>query len=184
MRSAQAHAHAVASGHRRRRLLASLCAVFFSGTCLAQHLAPSADNRPWVAVSNHTLDQLRGGFDVAPGLTVSFGISRAVTVNGQLLTSTSFQLDDMAKLTAAQASLAGKQAGLPPAQVVQNGPGNTLALGAHALPLGIFVQNTLNQQTIHSETVIQATSSGLSMVKSLNLQATLSESINNAIRNR
>ena len=67
---------------------------------------------------------------------------------------------------------------------MQNGPGNTIAPGAVGIPLGIYVQNTLNQQTIHSETVIQAASSGLSMVKSLNLQATLSESINNAIRNR
>jgi len=171
--------------HWRSRwlLLNGLCAVFFAGNCQAQNVVPQPENRTWLAVSNRTLEQLRGGFDVAPGLTVSFGVSRAVVVNGQLLTSTSFQVDDIAKLTAAQARLAGGQPGLA-SQVVQNGPGNTIAPGAVGIPLGIYVQNTLNQQTIHSETVIQAASSGLSMVKSLNLQATLSESINNAIRNR
>lgn len=164
-------------------LLCGLCAAFLAGNCEAQHLEPQPENRTWLAVSNRTLDQLRGGFDVAPGLTVSFGVSRAVVVNGQLLASTSFQVDDMAGFTSAQARLAGLWPGLTP-QVVQNGPGNTIAPGAAGIPLGIYVQNTLNQQTIHSETMIQATSSGLSMVKSLNLQATLNESINNAIRNR
>ena len=170
--------------HRHRwLLLPGLCAVFLADSCQAQNLAPQPEKRTWLTVSNQTLDQLRGGFDVAPGLTVSFGVSRAVMVNGELLTSTSFQVDDGARLTAAQARLAGRQTGLA-SQVVQNGPGNTIAPGAAGIPLGIYVQNTLNQQTIHSETVIKAASSGLSMVKSLNLQATLSESINNAIRNR
>ena len=170
---------------RRSRwlLIPGLCAAFLAGSCQAQNLAPQPEKRIWLAVSNRTLEQLRGGFDVAPGLTVSFGVSRAVVVNGQLLASTSFQIDNIAKLSAAQARLAGLQPGLTP-QVVQIGPGNTIAPGAAGIPLGIYVQNTLNQQTIHSETVIQAASSGLSMVKKLNLQATLSEYINNAIRNR
>lgn len=171
--------------HRGHRwvLLLGLCAAFLAESCQAQSLAPQPEKRPWLAVSNSTLGQLRGGFDMAPGLTVSFGISRAVLVNGQLLASTSFQVDDLAKFAAAQSRLAGGLSGLTP-QVLQNGPGNTIAAGAIGIPLGIYVQNTLNQQTIHSETVIQAASSGLSMVKSLNLQTTLSESINNAIKNR
>lgn len=164
-------------------LLPGLCAVFLAASCQAQNLALQPEKSTWLAVSNQTLDQLRGGFDMAPGLTVSFGVSRAVLVNGQLLSSTSFQVDDLAKFTSAQNRLSGWQPGLAP-QVLQNGPGNTIAAGAMSIPLGIYVQNTLNQQTIHSETVIQAASSGLSMVKSLNLQATLNESINNAIRNR
>lgn len=70
------------------------------------------------------------------------------------------------------------------ALVVQNGPGNTVAASAAAIPLATYVQNTLNNQLIRNETIIQATSSGLSLVKSLNLQTTLNDSINNAIRNR
>lgn len=176
-------ARCVPSSRSRWWQLCAVCALFFSSACAAQDRAPPPGKHTWLAVSNAELEQLRGGFDVAPGLTVSFGVSRAVVVNGQLLASTSFQVDDLARLTAAQARPAGRQPELA-AQVVQNGAGNTLAAGAAGVPLGIYLQNTLNQQTIHSETVIQAASSGLSMVKNLNLQATLSESISNAIRNR
>ena len=70
------------------------------------------------------------------------------------------------------------------AQVVQNGPGNTVSANAAIVPLAMYIQNTLNNQTIRNQTVIEATTSGLSLVKSLNLQATLNDSINNAIRNR
>jgi len=161
----------------------SLCALLMAGVCQAQNLPPQPGESTWLAVSNLTLDQLRGGFDVGSGLMVSFGITRAVLVNGQMVASTSFQLGDISKLTSAQAQTLGQQISVQ-AQVVQNGPGNTIAAGAAGVPLGIYIQNTLNQQTINSQTVIQAASSGLSMVKSLNLQATVNESINNAIRNR
>ena len=178
-----ARARTAISCRSRWLRLPGLCAIFLAASCQAQNLVLQPEKGTWLAVSNQTLDQLRGGFDMAPGLTVSFGVSRAVLVNGQLLTTTSFQVDDLAKFTSAQNRLAGGQPGLTP-QVLQNGPGNTIAAGAMGIPLGIYVQNTLNQQTIHSETVIQTASSGLSMVKSLNLQSTLSESIHNAIGNR
>ena len=177
--------HALPALARRKRWLlpCSLCALLMAGACQAQSLTPQPEENTWLAVSNLTLDQLRGGFDVGSGLTVSFGITRAVSVNGQMVASTSFQVGDISKLTSAQAQALGQQISLQ-AQLVQNGPGNTIALGAAGVPMGIYIQNTLNQQTIRSETVIQAASSGLSMIKSLNLQATLNESINNAIRNR
>ena len=114
---------------------------------------------------------------------VSFGITRAVFINGQLVTSTSFQVGDVTKLTSAQADVFRQQV-LTQAQVVQNGVGNTLEAGLVAVPLSTYIQNTLNDQTIRNQTVIQATSSGLSVMKGLNLQATLNDSINNAVRNR
>ena len=51
------------------------------------------------------------------------------------------------------------------------------------VPMATYVQNTLSNQTIATQTVIQATSNGLGLVKSLNLQTTISDSINNAVRN-
>lgn len=69
-------------------------------------------------------------------------------------------------------------------RVVQNGAGKTVSANAAIVPLAIYIQNTLNDQTIRNQTVIEATTSGLSLVKSLNLQATRNDSINNAIRNR
>jgi len=164
-------------------LVCGLCAFFTLGACQAQPPTAQPEQRTWLAASNLTLDQLRGGFDVGSGLAVSFGISRAVVVNGQLVTSTLFQVADIGKLTSAQAQVLGQQAGLQ-ALVIQNGPGNAIAAGAASTPLAIYVQNTLNNQTIHTETVIQATSNSLGMVKSLNLQATINDAINSAIRSR
>lgn len=161
-----------------------LGALSSAGAVRAQAAMPEPEQRTWLAVSHQALDRLRGGFDVAPGLTVSFGITRAVALNGQLLASTTFQVDDLAQLAAAQAGVAGWRGGSLAPQVVQNGPGNTLGAGAAGIPLAIYVQNTLDQQTIGSHTVIHAASSGMGMARSLNLQATLSESIHSAIRNR
>ena len=168
---------------RKQGLVLGLSVFFMASSCQAQHRAPEAEESMWLAASNHTLDNLRGGFDVGAGLMVSFGISRALYINGQLVTSTSFQVGDITKLTSAQAEMISQQV-FSQAQVVQNGPGNTVDAGAATVPLAMYIQNTLNNQTIRNQTIIQATTSGLSLVKSMNLQATLNESINNAIRNR
>lgn len=165
------------------RLISALCLLLAAGACQSESLAPAPQQSEWLAASNHALDQLRGGFDVGGGLVVSFGISRALYVNGELVTSTSFQVGDISKLTSAQAQGLSQQIALQ-AQVVQNGPGNSIDPGASIVPLAMYIQNTLNNQTIRNQTVIEATTSGLSLVKSMNLQSTLNDSINNAIRNR
>ncbi|MEO5660194.1 MAG: hypothetical protein ABIQ90_10400 [Polaromonas sp.] len=168
---------------RRSRLTRLVwSALLLAGASQAQNLTPPAEESIWLAASNQALDQLRGGFDAGAGLLVSFGISRAVFINGQLVTSTSFQVADMSKLTSAQAQVIRQQMSSQ-ALVVQNGAGNRVDAAA-IIPLAMIVQNTLNNQTIRNETTIQATSSGLGLVKSLNLQATLNDSINNAVRNR
>lgn len=170
---------------RRRVSLSGLCALLLSGACHAQSAAPLPDESLWLAVSNQALDQLRGGFDVGGGLMVSFGISRALFINGQIVTSTSFQVGDTSKLTAVQNDVLSKQiSSQVQAQVVQNGPGNSVGADAAAVPLATYVQNTLSNQTIRNQTIIQATSNGLSLVKNLNLEATVNDSINNAVRNR
>lgn len=151
--------------------------------CQAKDAAVQPGAGLWLAANDHALDQLRGGFDIGGGLMVSFGITRAVFINGQLVTSTSFQVGDVTKLTSAQAE-AFRQQVPAQAQVVQNGTGNTVDASSVAVPLSTYVQNTLNNQTIRNQTVIQATSSGLSVMKGLNLQSTLNDSINNAVRNR
>lgn len=69
-------------------------------------------------------------------------------------------------------------------RVVQNGAGKTVSANAAIVLLAMFIQNTLNDQMIRNQTVIKATTSGLSQVKSLNLQATRNDSIDNAIGNR
>lgn len=167
----------------RRGSVLALFLLPLAAACQAEDASVQAEAPLWLAASDHTLDQLRGGFDFGGGLMVSFGITRAVFINGQLVTSTSFQVGDVTKLTSAQADVFRQQV-LTQAQVVQNGVGNTVEAGSVAVPLSTYIQNTLNDQTIRNQTVIQATSSGLSVMKGLNLQATLNDSINNAVRNR
>ena len=162
--------------------LLGLGALFLVGASQAQSLMPAPDESTWLAASNKTLDQLRGGFDLGAGVVVSFGISRSVLINGQLVTSTSFQVGDMSKLTSAQGEAISHQVASQ-ALVVQNGPGNKVEAGAIMVPMATYVQNTLSNQTIATQTVIQATSNGLGLLKSLNLQTTISDSINNAVRN-
>lgn len=173
---------------RRTSMVSTL---LLCGNVLAQ--APAADPLPeiqatptefvWLAASDHTLDQLRGGFDLGKGLMVSFGISRAVSINGQLVTSTQFQINDFTRLTSQQVTSVSQLRGAQ-AQVVSNGPGNKVDPSALTVPFSTFVQNTLSNQTIRSETVIQASSNGLGLIKNLNLQQSLNDAINHAIGQR
>jgi hypothetical protein len=174
------------------RQLAGVCALLLAGASPAQEAqelqnppAPaSQEDAPlWLAASDHELEQLRGGFSLGQGLMVSFGVSRAVYINGQLVTSTSFQVNDLTRLNPAQTALLARQ--IPAqAQLVQNGPGNQLAPDAVLAPFTTYIQNTLNEQTLRSQTVIQASTNGLAMVKNLNLQTTLNDALGNAIRQR
>ena len=63
----------------------------------------------------------------------------------------------------------------------QNGPGNTVDTGALTLPLATYIQNTLNNQTIRTETVIQAHTNGAALLRTMNLQATINDAVNRAI---
>ena len=184
------------------RYAAGLCVMLLVGTCHAQaqeqeqeQAQEQAQTRPqaattsgelvWLAASDQTLDTLRGGFDLGLGLMVSFGISRAVYINGQLITSTTFQVGDLASLTPPQAAVLSQQISTQTqAQVVKNGSGNSVELSMGAIPLATYIQNTVNNQTIRSQTIIDATSNGMGMVKGMNLQATINEAIANAIATR
>ena len=168
---------------RRRWQLVGLCGVLLASVSHAQNQPLPPDGAVWLAASDRTLDRLRGGFDLGAGLVVSFGISRAVYINDQLVTTTSFQLGDISKFTPAQAAVLSQQISAQ-TQVVQNGPGNTVAPGALVIPLATYIQNTLNNQTIRAQTVIQGSTNGLGLLRGLNLQATITEAISNAIQNR
>ena len=175
---------ALAFARGRRALLLALCGLALASTSWAQQQATQPrQGSVWLAESDQALDRLRGGFDMGSGLLVSFGISRMVFINGQLVTTASFQLGELGQLTPAQAQVLGQQIA-PRGQLVQNGPGNSVQAQAGPAPLATYIQNTLNNQLIGSQTVIQASTSGLSLVKGLNLQSTLNDSIGNAIRNR
>ncbi|MGO4764684.1 hypothetical protein AB4120_19290 [Cupriavidus sp. 2KB_3] len=91
--------------------------------------APVTDARggmaKWKPVAQARLDKQRGGFDVG-GLQVSFGIDRAVFVNGALAVATSINIPDVSRITAAQAqqlqaTLGGVAAAVANANTAANG---------------------------------------------------------------
>ncbi|MBB2920196.1 flagellin [Cupriavidus alkaliphilus] len=57
----------------------------------------------WKPVAHEKLDDMRGGFEM-PGLQVSFGIERAVYINGDLVVATSINIPDVSRITADQAA--------------------------------------------------------------------------------
>jgi hypothetical protein len=148
--------------------------------CLAADRA-AAEAPLWTAVEDSTLASMRGGFDFGNGLSVSFGIERAVYINGALVTTTAINVGDLARVTPEQATLIGRQAAA--INLVQNGPGNAAALtGSDLATPGTVIQNTLSNQNIQSQTIINASSNALGLMKTLNTLSSLREALGNSVR--
>jgi len=144
---------------------------------------PQRTEEIWIAASNHELDALRGGFDPAgTGLMVSFGITRAVYINGDLVTQTTLDFGRISDLTPVQAAQLDKQ--LASLNLVQNGPGNTFQAQGGGSNFGTVIQNSLNNQSIVNQTVINASSNSAGMVRNLNILSTLNDSVAAAIGGR
>lgn len=147
-----------------------LCALLGLALCL-----PARADAVWQAVGDRTLDGLRGGFDVGGGLLVSFGITRAVYINGDLVTQTTLNFGRISELTPVQAAQLGQQ--MAALNLVQIGAGNSVDPDALATGAGTVIQNTLNNQHIVNQTVIDARSNAMGMIKNLNIQNTLNEAL-------
>jgi hypothetical protein len=148
----------------------------------AQAAHPDTEGRReeiWMAVNDGKLDTLRGGFDPGNGLLVSFGITRAVYINGNLVTQTTLDFSHLNDLTAAQAAQLSKQ--LASLNIVQNGPGNTVQAQQGGVNFGTIIQNSLNNQHIENQTIINASSNSMGMLKNLNSLSTLNQSLLNAV---
>jgi hypothetical protein len=162
----------------------------------------------WQAVSDRKLDTQRGGFFFGAGLEVSFGITRSVVINGELITETVLNIARMSDITPAWAARLREE--LQSLTLVQNGPGNTFVAGSvpvaspprAATPAasgqasaatassiagtatGTVIQNTLNNQQILHQTIINASSNSLGMLRLASLHSTLSESIRQSVGQR
>lgn len=136
---------------------------------------PTSKDMPgWTPVGEDTLDQTRGGFDLGNGLVASFGIDRAVYVNGNLVSSTSFYVPDIAHMTPAQAQ--AMQSALNTVQVTQIGPNNSFDPSALAGKMGgTVIQNTLNNQNIQNITTINAATNSLNAFRAGSLQEALQQ---------
>ena len=173
----------------RRGVLRVLCALSSGGVAAASmaQTAPMPETAPvegetWMTVGDALLDTLRGGFDLGGGVRVSFGISKAVSVNGVLTATTSFHIADVGRITPAQAAAFDRQ--VAGAGLVQVGAGNALAAGTALPNAATVVQNTLDNQTLQTRTVIDTTTNGMSMAKGLHTGATLQDALINSVRAR
>lgn len=165
------------SVRRALGLLAGLVVAIGQAAAADPTLAP-ADDGLWRTVSNRQLEQMRGGFDVG-GLRVSFGITRAVYINGALVTQNTLNVGDLSRMTSAQAARLNSQ--IAELNLVQNGPGNHVSADLSSLGKGLIIQNTLNNQNINAQTIINASSNGLSLIRTMKLQETLDGAIQRAI---
>lgn len=158
--------------HPLRRAFAVLALMLAAGSA-------AADESSWMTVGDDTLADMRGGFDLGGGVTVSFGITRTVAVNGVLVATTSFQVPDIGRITSAQAAVFAKSVG--GTGLIQVGTGNTLVTGV--LPAAAtVVQNTLNGQTISTRTLIDTTTNGMSLIKAINTGTALQDALHQAVR--
>lgn len=161
-------------------------------------------------VSEAVLASMRGGFQRHPdGPFMSFGIERNVFLNDKLVSSTVLDIPDMKRFTDRNwnpfadrsdskpfldrsdmkhvTNHPGLKPGANPSNdtftLIQSGPGNSFPQGVSSLPpLATVIQNSLDNRTIQTETVINATVEALSWARSLHLGNALSSANIEAIR--
>lgn len=134
----------------------------------------------WSAVDTGMLDDMRGGFEMPLQLKLSFGIERAVYLNGALITTTSFNLPGLGSVAPESQTALSVASGS--VSLVQNGPSNSFALSSTATPMAATViQNTLNNQSIQGLTTINATANSLELLRSNAFQGVIRDSLSNAI---
>jgi hypothetical protein len=125
----------------------------------------------WSLVPRAALDDMRGGFITPEGLSLSLGIDRTVSINGQVVAHTNFQIADLRNISSDEARQA--HAALNTGQLVQNGAGNFALGDTLAATRGTVVQNSLDGQAISTSTIINSSVNSMSLLKDMNFQAGL-----------
>jgi hypothetical protein len=139
---------------------------------------------------------------------MSFGIERNVFDNGKLVSSTVLNIPDMKRFADRDWNPFADHADMKPSAhsnvkpfanhtdtrpvadrpnetftLIQSGPGNSLPHDVSSLPpFTTIIQNSLDNRTIQSETVINATVEALTWARSLHLGNALSQANMEAIR--
>lgn len=126
--------------------------------------------KKWTAVDEKRLANIRGGFVTTTGLILSLGIERSVSIDGTMVSQTNLHIQDVRSLTSADATALKNS--LQPI-IVQRGQANLLPSSASQLPAATFVQNSLNDQSIRTNTVISTTVNSGSMLKEINFMSSV-----------
>jgi hypothetical protein len=140
------------------------CAALFAICCHA------GATGTWAPVPPAALDKLRGGFVTATGLQISLGVERLVMINGAPVSLVSLQ--GIGAGTAGRQGIAAGAEGT--ARLIQQG-GNNVFGAALDQPGATFIQNSLNGQTIRTETHISANVNSAALVRDLNFRDSMRE---------
>lgn len=141
--------------------------------------------REAVALAADKLDGVRGGFETAGGLKVSFGIERAVYVDGALISTTRLNVADLSRTSAgaAQSRSTGVEAAAGTLAVIQSGSGNTISpIALSPTSIGTLIQNSIDGRKIQTITRIDAVVNSASIMRTLNLQSSLRSAITDSLR--
>lgn len=134
------------------------------------------------AVPASTLERYRGGFTLGNGLAVTLGLERIVTINGNVAEHSQLNFGDLGRLTSGQAILSPDAMGQ--LRLIRNGGGDvSVQLGPSSMG-GTVIQNSLNDQLIRNQTIINASVNARGMLQSLNFQSTLAHALNSAAGGR
>jgi hypothetical protein len=127
-----------------------------------------------IGVAPEVLQTMRGGFTTSVGgalLELSFGVERVVTVNGDIVGSTSFRIPSLQQLDA-----------LRSVSLLQSGAGNSVAQNvAPGSPLQV-VQNTLDNQVLRQITTINASVRNLALHRAAQLGGVLNRQLIMSVR--
>lgn len=138
------------------------------------------------ALDTSVLDEIRGGFELAgSNLRFSFGIERAVYINGELVASTVLNVRDLQVV--AGTGTGGTTLTLPASTagalgIIQNGTGNTATVQVNPNIAGTVIQNTLNNQRIQNVTTINATVNSMQMMRAMSMQSAIQGGIVGSLR--
>ncbi|WP_157406505.1 MULTISPECIES: hypothetical protein [unclassified Janthinobacterium] len=154
------------------------CLLWLAGLGAPALAAGVADD--WTPVSEAVLDEARGGYDLGGGLVMSLGIERMASVNGTVVSSSSFSIADVSRLGQREAALVGEAAAA--LNLLQNGAGNTFIAGPMTqTAAGTVIQNSLNDQVLRTHTVINTSVNSLELLKMINFEDGLRNALSNAI---
>ena len=115
------------------------------------------------------------------GLKVSFGIERAVYLNGDLVTTTSLNVSELSRISGGRAQVSTTGPGS--LALVQSGLGNAFQPGTISqTAAGTVIQNTLDNQKIQTITRIDAVVNSSSIIRSMNLQSSMRSAVVDSLR--
>ena len=142
---------------------------------LAQEQTQGRSSRAdWTPIDPARLLQMRGGLQMPSGLSLSFGIERAVYVNGELVANASLRIADISQISTEQAkALVAMNEGM----VVRIGEGNQL--DATGIGNGLVIQNTLDGQDIQAITTLDVGVDTLGMLQEMNTYDALQNALLN-----